>query len=811
MRQRPMRQRPRSLAPLLALAATLALAAPAAAQQPTGSLRGTIRNAAGQPVTSATVALEGTSYRTTSTQRGTFDFAALPAATYTLAVRTGDAPTLTLPATVAAGQVTTVAIQLPPPSTRLPQVTVTATRLPATGYIPDTENARLYAGKKTELVRLDALTANTAQDISRQVLGRIPGANISETEGSGFPSNGVGFRGLDPSLSIETNVRQNGIAIAADLYGYSESYYTPPLEAVDRIEIVRGASSLQFGPQFGGVVNYILRSGRPGTPLSLSAAQTAGSFGLTNTFASLGGTSGAWSYYGYGQFRQQSGWRPNSDVREGAAYATLRYQASPRMTLGLQYSLLRNRIQMPGGLSDAQYADGARQSFRARNWLASPWNVLGATLDYRLSPRARWVTTASFMRGARDLVWRSEDGGPGALDEIDPATGTYVPREVERDRYTNGTLETRLLVEHRLLGLPSTLATGVRLFDGRMTRAEGEGTTGSDYDLTLAEGEYEESLTYGTRNAAVFAENEIALSERLSLSPGVRVEYLRSTVRGYSDTTFAPQAKNRSIVLAGLGAEYRTAAGTELYGNISQSYRPITYAALTPVGGVSQIDPGLRDATGYNADLGWRGTAGRALTFDVSAFYLAYNDRVGLVSRTDANGEPYTVRTNVANSVHRGVESYLELAPLALAPAGGTSALGLRLFDAFSFVDARYTTGEFDGNRVEYAPRIINRMGLTAELGSLAATLQASYTGKSYADANNTVSSEDAVVGVIPAYTVLDLSGAYTIGRRVRLSFGVNNLADRRYIARRTDEYPGPGIIPGIGRSVYVGIRAGYP
>ena len=99
----------------------------------------------------------------------------------------------------------------------------------------------IYAGKKTEVLVMDSLRANVAQDVERQILGRVPGAHFSETEGAGFPSNGVGFRGLDPTQSVEINTRQNGIGIAADLYGYPETYYTPPSEALSRIEVVRGA------------------------------------------------------------------------------------------------------------------------------------------------------------------------------------------------------------------------------------------------------------------------------------------------------------------------------------------------------------------------------------------------------------------------------------------------------------------------------------------------------------------------------------------------------------------------------------------
>lgn len=161
--------------------------------------------------------------------------------------------------------------------TRLGKVVVTATRPnAAVGSLPDIEGAYLFSGKKTEVVRLDSLHANTAQNIARQILGRIPGANFSETEGSGFPSNGIGFRGLNATQSVEVNTRQDGVNIAADLYGYPETYYVPPMEAVDRIEIVRGASALQYGPQFGGAINYVLRDAKLNTPLTVTAQQTGG-------------------------------------------------------------------------------------------------------------------------------------------------------------------------------------------------------------------------------------------------------------------------------------------------------------------------------------------------------------------------------------------------------------------------------------------------------------------------------------------------------------------------------------------------------
>lgn len=701
-------------------------------------------------------------------------------------------------------------------TTRLATVKVTATKTPRTvGRLPEVSAAdgRIYSGKKTEVITLDSLAANTVQNVSRQILGRVPGATFSETEGSGFPSNGIGFRGLDPTQSAEVNTRQNGINIAADLYGYPETYYTPPMEAIERIEVVRGASSLQFGPQFGGVVNYITRQGALNTRPTFATQNSTGSFGLFSSFNSLGGGTDRTTYYGYVQYRAQDGWRPNSDVRQVSAYGTVGFRASDRVKLTGEYSLLRNRIQMPGGLSDAQYAASDQQSFRARNWLATPWNILTGKAEVQLSPSATWVTNASYMFSQRYLVWRDEDGGPQAPDEVDPSTGTYSVREVDRERFNNFTTESRVLLDYSLLGTRNTLGTGVRLFTGDMGRKhDGPGSTGSDFDMKLYGGPFGSQLRFGTANASAYAENLIRVSDRLSVTPGVRYEYLYSTVRGVSDTTFSPQQKTRSFALFGTGAQYALSPSTSLYANVSQAYRPITYDALTPFASVSRIDPNLKDARGYNADLGWRGTVPGLLTFDVSGFYLRYNDRVGTFSANDASGATYTEVTNIANSVHRGVEAYVELAPAALfgAAASRSTAIGsFRLFDSFAYVDARYVSGKFNGNRVEQAPRIVNRTGATYELGAASLSLQVSQTARSYSDANNTVASEDAVIGVVPAYQVLDLSGSYRLSSRLGFKFGVNNLADRRYFTKRAAEYPGPGIIPGIGRSAYFTFTAG--
>ena len=680
-----------------------------------------------------------------------------------------------------------------------------------TGHMPEVKDGIIYAGKKNEVIIVDSLDANKAINNTRQILGRIPGLNIVETETGGFTANGIATRGLNPSQSIEMNTRQNGYNISGDVFGYNEAYYLPPMEAVSRIEMVRGAASLQFGSQFGGMVNYVLNEPPKDKTFEWYTSQTAGSNGLFNTFNSVGGTIHKISYYGFAQFRTMEGWRPNTNQWQLSAFGKVQYTPSEKLNIGVEYTLLRNRIKMPGGLTDSMFEANPRSSFRSRNWIKSPWNIVTAYANFTLSPQTSLNIKSSLMLSNRALVWRNEDGGAGALDEIDPSTGKFINREVENENMNNTTTEIRLLHNYKFGKMENTLAGGVRYtYAWFKKQSGGEGTTGSDFDLSIT-GEYEKDIDFTTTNMAPFVENIFRINNRLSITPGFRFEYLKSTSNGYKESggvkIISDENRERYIPLFGIGGEYKATANTNVYTNISQAYRPITYSQLSPIGVTSKIDPNLKDATGFNADLGYRGTVKSYLNFDLGLFYMAYNKRVGTVLVNSGSNAPYTLRTNVANSVHQGLESYVEFNLLKYL--NQHSKRGLSIFNSLALIDAKYTTGEFKGNRVEASTKYINRIGLTYSDKKLSGTMQMSNVSDAFGDATNARVSSDPVAGYIPAYSVFDASATYRIDR-YSLKAGMNNIADKKYFTLRADEYPGPGIIPSIGRSFYVGISAKF-
>jgi len=283
-------------------------------------------------------------------------------------------------------------------------VTVTSTRvIDGIGQLGDYANDVIYAGMKNEVLEIDSLDANRALNNTRQILGRIPGVEITENEMGGFTANGIGFRGFNPYQSIETNTRQDGYNISADLYGYNEAYYLPPMEAVKDITVLRDGAGLAFGPQLGGVVNYELKDG--GTkPIELNTSQTTGSYGLFNSFNSIGGTIKDFRYYGFLQYRRLEGWRDNSQQTQWSGFASLKYNPLKDLQIGIEYTSLRNLIQMPGGETDSMFYADPRGSLRNRNWLDSPWDIGAAHINYRINDNSSVNFVSSYLLSQRNLI-----------------------------------------------------------------------------------------------------------------------------------------------------------------------------------------------------------------------------------------------------------------------------------------------------------------------------------------------------------------------------------------------------------------------
>ena len=680
--------------------------------------------------------------------------------------------------------------------------------------MPEVVGTSIYAGKKNALIVLDNVQGNVVTNNMRQVMAKVPGIHIWESDPSGIQI-GIAARGLSPNRSWEFNVRQNGYDIAADPFGYPEAYYNPQLQSVQRIEVVRGQGSLQYGPQFGGLINYILRNGSEvNKPFEFETQQTVGSNGLFNTYNAIGGKKGKIHYYSFFDHRNGNGWRENSRYYTNAGFGTLTYYISPKFSLTAEVMHSQIRSQQPGGLTDAQLKNNAQQSFRTRNWFDISWTTPALIANYYMSDKARWNTKIFATIGNRNSVGYLQ--AITVKDSINSTTMQYNNRVLTMDKYRNYGMESRFLTDYALFNNNSTFSAGIRLYTGTTFRqADGKGTTGTNYDMSVI-GQYPRDIEFESSNAAVFVENIFRFSDKFLIVPGVRYEWLEGSASGRNGFTSGGSeillqniTRSRSFILAGIGSEYHVSKNTEFYANFSQAYRPIQFANLQAPPTTDVVDNELEDSKGYNIDLGYRGKVQDYLQFDVSGYYLQYNNRIGTVTVT---GTPsYRLITNVGNSTSKGIESYVEINPVRALTE--KNSFDIILFGSYGYNHARYGNDHKDAatkdKKVENAPEHIFRGGISAGCKNLLVTAQVSRVGETFSDANNTATpTANAQNGLIPAYTVADLTATYKFAKHLNLKAGINNLFDERYFTRRAGGYPGPGALPADGRTFFVSVGA---
>ncbi|MBL7699428.1 MAG: TonB-dependent receptor [Chitinophagaceae bacterium] len=683
--------------------------------------------------------------------------------------------------------------------------------LTVSGKLRDIEGTSVYAGKKTELIQMANVNANLATNNTRQIYARIPGLNIWEYDRGGLQL-GIGGRGLSPNRSSNFNIRQNGYDISADALGYPESYYTPSSEGLERIEIVRGAAGLQYGPQFGGLVNFVMKEGPEDTKFELTTRQTGGSFGLFNSFNSIGGTvaNNRLNYYTFYQYKRGDNWRPNSHFDQHNAYAHISYDVSSKLKLTGEYTLMSYLAQQPGGLTDEQFNEDASVSVRARNWFSVDWNLIALKADYLFSENSRLNWRTYTLQGGRKAL--------GILSYINrPDNGGL--RDLQTDRYNNFGSELRFIQRYALSGnTKSTFLGGVRAYRGLTTRKQGDADDGNDANFTFIGTEPDKSwFRFPGTNVALFAENIFQVNRHWSITPGIRYEHINTKSEGYyyklnifipSEKIAEQKSNPRSFTLLGIGTAWKFDNGTELYANISQNYRSINFNDLRILNANARVDPDLHDETGYNVDAGFRGNFKDWLYLDVSVFYLKYNDRIGSIFTRDTSFMTYRLRTNVSDSRNYGMEMLLE-GDLLRALTAGQSKYKINLYTSLSLIDAKYLGSKntaIDGNLVENVPPVMFRTGISFGNKQFNFTWQYAFQSKQYSDATNAETTPTAVDGAIPAFSVMDLSLSYA-WKKFTFYTGVNNLTNTKYFTRRADGYPGPGILPADIRNWYATIQ----
>ena len=676
------------------------------------------------------------------------------------------------------------------------------------------EGTSIFEGKKSEVILVDQSMANLASNNSRQIFSQVAGLNIYQNDDAGLQLN-IGGRGLDPNRTSNFNTRQNGYDISADVLGYPESYYTPPAEAIKNIQIVRGAASLQYGTQFGGLVNFVIKEPKLNQKQEVVIRNSFGSNNLFTNFTSFKGSSGKFRSYSYFNFKQGDGFRENSFFNSKNFFLKTIYDFSKKSKLSFELTYFTYLTQQAGGLNDTMFALDPFQSNRKRNWFSVDWLLYNLTFNHNFSPNKSFSINLFGLNAKRYALGFRVN----RVDQID----SNGPRDLIYGDFKNMGLETKFLNNYKLFQKESIFVLGSKLYFANNESQQGPGSDISDADFHFYNDEFpnynnQSSYKYPNKNISLFGENIINISNKMSVTPGFRLEYINTKANGnferiiqdaalnviQHDTIYENRKNERLFLLTGLGLTYDINKETEAYSNFSQNYRSVTFADISTVNPAYAIDPEISDENGYTFDLGLRGNFDNNVNFDASFFHLAYNNRIGFVQKLFDDGNVKAYRTNTGDAKIYGLESLIDLNLKKIV--GMNSKYIFNTFFNFSLIQSEYTSSNepgVEGNEVEFVPKYNFKYGLKFGYKNFTSYLQYSYLSRQFSDSSNSIESNlSGVIGEIPAYDILDISLNYKLGR-FKFESGVNNLLNNYYFTRRATGYPGPGIIPSPPRNYY--------
>lgn len=690
------------------------------------------------------------------------------------------------------------------------------------------EGTAIYAGKKTEVILLDQLTANTAANNARQIYAQIAGLNIYEANDAGLQLN-IGGRGLDPNRTANFNTRQNGYDISADVLGYPESYYSPPAEALSEIQVIRGAASLQYGTQFGGLVNFKFKRPNENKKIEWISRQTIGSNALLTSFNSLSGKVKNFSYYTYFNYKKGEDFRPNSDFDSQNFFAHFNYQFSRKTSISFEATYLKYLAQQAGGLTDAQFLEDPNFSNRTRNWFSVDWKLWATKLQHKFSSKTNFTLQFFGLDAQRDAIGFRTN----RVSQIDDL---QAPRDLLKGKFRNWGSEARLLHRYRLSNQNAVLLIGTKFYKSKNQALQGAGSNGADANFSLQNEEYpfypdQSNFDFPNLNWAIFGEHIFYFNDRFSITPGFRFEYIKTESSGTFRSIDFDLAGNplgdelfednrvfeRNKLLLGIGLSYKL-KDIEGYGNFSQNYRSVTFTDIRVVNPSFQVDPNITDENGFNVDLGIRGKV-KNIKFDFNVFGLLYNDRLGEVlraqTRINTEGEELETgriirfRGNIGSAFIYGFESLIDWNILT-PNAAQDKPFKLNVFANLAVTDSEYFKSEIagvKGNQVEFIPLVNLKMGLGFGYKNILGNFQYTFLSEQFTDASNALQNpndnQSGIIGSIPKYGVADFSMSYRF-KFLKLETGINNLLDNSYFTRRATGYPGPGIIPSNRRSFYL-------
>lgn len=633
-------------------------------------------------------------------------------------------------------------------------------------------------------------------------LRTVPGLNVVPDGSMGFDTN-IGIRGQNPRRSAKAMIMEDGMHLQLAPYGDPVVHYTTPSSVLDRVEVVKGAGQILYGPQtLGGAVNFVTkpvpRSGE--VEGSITSAFGNQDYRMLDGTIGYGNDIGGFSF----SFNQNKGDGIYSDsefdVKDYRFKGEL--DITERQTLRLKLVHTRDRRnQTEAYLTPFEYDRDpySHPSIQNDEWeqdrdVVQIQHVFQANDNFTLTSQAYYTDT--FRNGLRSTEENEGDldvngnitslfrncpgqGGEevpaGNVADVSQCAGRHAPRQY----YTRG-LETRGDLSYSLFDLQHDTIFGVRYHEENIHRQEilsQSVAEREDYDLALANNPGDVEEAYIRTHALSYYLQNTTYVGNWSFTPGFRVEDVR-TSENFFEGGIQENRESLSYTefLPSFGVAWNGIANTTVFAGVHKGIAPARAdREFSEDGGRAEPE----ESTLY--ELGFRSRYFNGTSFESTLFH---ND----ISNTLIDfGDTFD---NSGDSKQTGIE------------VAGRLDFG----DIFGWTNNIYLSGAYtnlwtaeyedgpdptiNGNRMQYAPEHMLNLDLGYEHQSgVNARIGVQHVSKQFVDDGNTrLEDVSGLQGTIPSFTTWNASVNYRVPNSgVTLFAAVENLFDKEYLVSRNE------------------------
>jgi len=650
---------------------------------------------------------------------------------------------------------------------------------------------------------LDTATLTQARVFTTdEVLRKVPGVHTRPEEGFGLRPN-IGIRGLNPTRSSKVLLLEDGLPLAYAPYGDNASYYHPPVDRFEQIEVVKGAGQILYGPStVGGVINYLT----PAPPAQRGGfvTLTGGARDYVNGHLRYGATIGATGFLLDYARKQGDGARENTHFGLHDLNGKVLTSLSSRQTLTLKANYYGEDSNLTySGLRQDEFLANPRANPFRNDFFFGDHTALAGTHAFAATPNLVLTSSVYAATFFRDWWRQSSNSAQRPNDAGDPACGgmanlyTTCGNEGRLRKYYTGGLESKARMHSTWLGVPNELDVGFRAHFESQDRRQENGDTPTSRSGVLVESNERRNQAY-----SAFMQHRLG-NHRLTITPGLRVEHVR-----YERTNRLNGARGRTDLTAlipGIGIVYSPTSALSLFTGVHRGFAPPRTEDIinNATGGTIDLDP----EQSWNYEAGLRARWSRAM-LEATCFRLSFTNQIIPASIAGGIG---AVLTSAGRTGHSGLELSGRFDQRNLF--GSRHHVQLR--GAFTYLPvAEFAGNRFStitaglrvtGNRLPYAPKHLLTASVTYWHASGAnMIIESVYTGRQFTDDLNTANpSPNGQRGLIPPSTIWNVTLNYPIeAARATLFLSTKNLFDRLYIVDRSR-----GILPGMPRLIHAGVR----